>query len=77
LHPLREASQCDFDGAYGQISKPYIVGYHHIFRTMSISVEQRVLIKSLRSEGHGSTQIYFKLIEHDGDKELSYPDVSY
>jgi hypothetical protein len=40
-------------------------------------MEQRILIKSLREEGHGSTQIHSKLVEHFGDKVLSDPDVSY
>jgi hypothetical protein len=38
-------------------------------------MEQRVLIKSLREEGHGSTQIQSKLVKHYG-AGLSYPDVS-
>jgi hypothetical protein len=40
-------------------------------------MEQRVLIKCLREEGHGSTQIHSKLVEHYGDKAVSYPGVSY
>jgi hypothetical protein len=40
-------------------------------------MEQRVLIKSLREEGHELTQIHSKLVEHYGDKALSYPYVSY
>jgi hypothetical protein len=43
----------------------------------SISMEQRVLIKSLREESHGSTQIQLKFAEEDGDKALSDPDVSH
>jgi hypothetical protein len=36
-----------------------------------------VLIKSLQDEGHESTQIHSKLIEHYRDKTLSDPDISY
>jgi cytochrome c-type biogenesis protein CcmH/NrfF len=43
----------------------------------SISMEQRVVIKSLCEEGHGSAQIHSKLVEHYGDMALSYPDFSY
>jgi hypothetical protein len=38
-------------------------------------MEQRVFIKDLREEGHGSTQIHSKLVGHYWDKPLSYPDV--
>jgi hypothetical protein len=40
-------------------------------------MEQRLLIKYLREQGHGSTKIYSKLAEHDEDKALSHFDVSY
>jgi hypothetical protein len=36
-------------------------------------MQQRVLIKCLWEEGHGSTQIHFQLVEHSGDKAFSYP----
>jgi hypothetical protein len=36
-------------------------------------MEQTVLIKYAREDGHGSTQIYFKLVEHSNDKVFSYP----
>jgi hypothetical protein len=39
-------------------------------------MKQRVFIKYLREEGHASTQIHSKSVEHYGDKALSYPDVS-
>jgi hypothetical protein len=39
-------------------------------------MEQRVLIIYLREESDGSTQIHSKLVDHHGDKTLSYPDVS-
>jgi hypothetical protein len=39
-------------------------------------MEPRVVIKYLREEGHGSTQVHSKLVEDYGDKALSYPDVS-
>jgi hypothetical protein len=38
-----------------------------------MSREQRVLIKYLREEGHGSTQKDSKLVEQYGDKALSSP----
>jgi hypothetical protein len=38
--------------------------------SISISMEQRALIKSLREEGHGSTQIHSKLVEHYGQSTL-------
>jgi hypothetical protein len=40
-------------------------------------MEQRVLIKDLREESDGSTQIQSASVEHYGDKPFSYPDVSY
>jgi hypothetical protein len=43
----------------------------------SVSMGQRVLIKYLWEEDDGPTQIHFKLIEHYGDKTLSYPDLRY
>jgi hypothetical protein len=45
----------------------------NVFQSFSIAMEQRVLIKYLREDGHGSTQIHSKLIEQYGDKALSYP----
>jgi hypothetical protein len=39
-------------------------------------MEQRILMKYLREEPHGSTQIHYKLVEHYEDKALSYPGVS-
>jgi hypothetical protein len=44
--------------------------------SVSISMEQRVLIKYLREEGHGSTQIHSKLAEYYEDEAFSHPDVS-
>jgi hypothetical protein len=38
---------------------------------------ERFLIKYLREERHGPTQIHSKLVEYYEDKALSYPDVSY
>jgi hypothetical protein len=35
-------------------------------------MEHRVVIKYLREEGHGSTQIHSKLVEYYGDKALFY-----
>jgi hypothetical protein len=39
-------------------------------------MEQGVLIKYLQEDGYRSTQIHSKLIEHHGDKALSYSDGS-
>jgi hypothetical protein len=36
-------------------------------------MEQRVAIKYLREESHGPRQIHSKLVEHYGNKALSYP----
>jgi hypothetical protein len=41
-----------------------------------MSIEERVVIKDLREEGHGSSQIHSELVEYYGDKALSYLDVS-
>jgi hypothetical protein len=40
-------------------------------------MEQRVPIKYLREDCHRSAQIYFQLVEDNGDKAASCPDVSY
>jgi hypothetical protein len=40
-------------------------------------MEQRVFIKYLPEEDHRLTQMHSKLVEHYGDKALSYPDASY
>jgi hypothetical protein len=42
-----------------------------------MSMEQRVLIRSLREKSHESTQIHSQVVENYKDKALSYPDVSY
>jgi hypothetical protein len=47
----------------------------NVFPRLAISMEQRVFMKNLREEGHGSTQIHSKLVGHYWDKPLSYPDV--
>jgi hypothetical protein len=40
-------------------------------------MEQRVLIKDRREDGHGSTQIPSRFVKYHGDTAVSYPDVSY
>jgi hypothetical protein len=50
--------------------------FPNVFCHCSMSMEQRVVIKSLREERHESTQIHSKFVEHYGDKALSYPILS-
>jgi hypothetical protein len=70
--------------SHSKIHKPILVcdeiarrqQFLNAFCMLFISMEQRVLIKYLREEGHQSTQIHFKLIEYYGNKALSCPNVS-